>query len=104
MRSRFALCVALLTFPATANALPELLPDDVVPVHYDLSVAPDPDTLSYRGNVGILVDVKRPTSDGSWEHETVRLKPLNPEYEAWDLRPDEFRVLGEFVGVLPAEE
>lgn len=48
--------------------------------------------------------VKRGKSDGSWEHETIRLKPLNPDYEPWDLMPDEFRVLGEFVAVLPESE
>ena len=48
-----------------------------------------------------LKNVKR---DGSWEHETIRLKPLNPDYEPWDLRPGEFRVLAEFVAVLPESE
>lgn len=47
--------------------------------------------------------VKRRTEDG-WEHERIRLEPLNPEFEAWDLRPDEFAVVGEFVRVLPPEE
>jgi SOS-response transcriptional repressor LexA len=56
--------------------------------------------------------VKRYTSDKkanpeaqSWEHARVRLEPLNPEFEAFDLGPDEFRVLAEFVEVLgPAPE
>jgi SOS-response transcriptional repressor LexA len=48
--------------------------------------------------------VKRVQTDGSWEHRTIRLKPLNPDYEPWDLTPDEFRVLGEFVAVLPEAE
>ncbi len=48
--------------------------------------------------------VKKVKNDESWEHETIRLKPLNPDYEPWDLTPDEFRVLGEFVAVLPASE
>ena len=48
--------------------------------------------------------MKRVRGDDSWEHETVRLKPLNPDYDAWDLTPDEFRVLGEFVAVLPESE
>jgi SOS-response transcriptional repressor LexA len=47
--------------------------------------------------------VKRQAGE-SWEHETIRLEPLNPEFEPWDLRPDEFTVVGEFVRVLPAEE
>lgn len=48
--------------------------------------------------------VKRVKAGDTWEHETVRLKPLNPDYEPWDLTPDEFRVLGEFVAVLPEAE
>ncbi|HEX5431232.1 MAG TPA: S24 family peptidase [Bryobacteraceae bacterium] len=39
---------------------------------------------------------------GSWAHERIRLEPLNPEFEAWDLSPEEerFRVIAEFVQVL----
>ncbi len=48
--------------------------------------------------------IKKTGEDGSWEHETIRLKPLNPDFEAWDLTPGEFRVLGEFVAVLPESE
>ena len=54
--------------------------------------------------------VKRYTSrkavnpEGDWSHEQIRLEPLNPEYEAFDLSGDEFgsrfRVLAEFVAVL----
>ncbi|HVW85244.1 MAG TPA: S24 family peptidase [Bryobacteraceae bacterium] len=41
------------------------------------------------------------TSDGeTWEHSGIRLEPLNPEFEAFDLGTDEFRVIGEFVEVL----
>lgn len=43
-------------------------------------------------------------NEGTWEHLSVRMSPLNPEFESWDLRPDEFRILGEFVCLLPAEE
>lgn len=40
-------------------------------------------------------------SDGSgWEHSKIRLEPLNPEFEAFELGPDEFRVVAEFVEVL----
>lgn len=37
-----------------------------------------------------------------WRHSMVRLEPLNPEFEAWELEDDgeKFRVLGEFVRVL----
>jgi SOS-response transcriptional repressor LexA len=33
-------------------------------------------------------------------HEEIRLEPLNPEFEAFNLGPDEFRVIAEFVEVL----
>jgi SOS-response transcriptional repressor LexA len=46
---------------------------------------------------------KEYTEEG-WTHTRVRLEPRNPEYEAWDLAPDEFRVIARFVRVLPAEE
>lgn len=36
----------------------------------------------------------------SWEHERIRLEPLNREFPAFDLGPDEFRVIAEFVAVL----
>ncbi len=40
--------------------------------------------------------------DGAWVHERIRLEPLNPEFEAWDLEPEEdrYRILAEFVQVL----
>jgi len=40
--------------------------------------------------------------DGAWEHERIRLEPLNPAFEAWDLDPEEerYRILAEFVQVL----
>ena len=40
--------------------------------------------------------------DGTWSHERIRLEPLNPEFEAWDLNPEEdrYRILAEFVQVL----
>lgn len=40
--------------------------------------------------------------DGGWVHRRIRLEPLNPEFEAWDLEPEEdrYRILAEFVQVL----
>ncbi len=45
---------------------------------------------------------KQPNADGSWSHERITLEPLNPEFEAWDLSPDEdrYRIIAEFVRVL----
>jgi phage repressor protein C with HTH and peptisase S24 domain len=40
--------------------------------------------------------------DGTWSHDRIRLEPLNLEFEAWDLDPEEdrYRILSEFVQVL----
>ncbi len=55
-----------------------------------------------RYTVKIYRSVKRVREDGTWEHERIRLEPLNPEFEAFELVPEEqrFRVIGEFVCVL----
>lgn len=47
---------------------------------------------------------KRMTEDGDWEHTRIRMIPLNPDFEEWNLTSEEFRVVGEFVCVLPPEE
>jgi len=40
--------------------------------------------------------------DGIWKHKKIRLEPLNPEFEGWDLNPEEdrFRIVAEFIQVL----
>lgn len=40
--------------------------------------------------------------DGSWAHERIRLEPLNPEFEAWDLDPEEdrYRIVAEYLAVI----
>jgi SOS-response transcriptional repressor LexA len=41
--------------------------------------------------------------DGTWSHSRIRLEPLNPEFEPWDLDPQEaenLRVVAEFVRIL----
>lgn len=45
---------------------------------------------------------KKQGPDGEWAHERIRLEPLNPEFEAWYLDPqeDRYRILAEFVQVL----
>ena len=45
---------------------------------------------------------KRQNDEGEWAHERIRLEPLNPTFEAWDLDPqeDRYRILAEFVQVL----
>jgi SOS-response transcriptional repressor LexA len=45
----------------------------------------------------------RPTAedvDAEWEHESIRLEPLNPEFEAFELDPSGIRVVAEWVGIL----
>lgn len=45
---------------------------------------------------------KRQNDAGEWAHERIRLEPLNPAFEGWDLDPqeDRYRILAEFVQVL----
>jgi SOS-response transcriptional repressor LexA len=45
---------------------------------------------------------KNQRPDGTWEHERIVLEPLNPEFEPWELRPEEnrYRIIAEFVDVL----
>ena len=60
---------------------------------------------------GVLDDtarytVKRYTSKKSfsgedqWRHEQIRLEPLNPEFEAWDVDPEGFAVVAEWLRVI----
>lgn len=55
-----------------------------------------------RYTVKRYVSQKRRSADGSWQHDTIRLEPLNPEHQAWELNPEEdrYRILAEFVKVL----
>jgi len=45
---------------------------------------------------------KSQASDGAWTHQRIRLEPLNPDFEAWNLDPEEdrYRIVAEFVAVL----
>ena len=63
-------------------------------------------TLDSGGEVTIkrYTSVKAPTEDG-WQHERIRMIPENPEFEAWDLEPDDpLRVIAEFICVLASPE
>lgn len=40
------------------------------------------------------------TGQDEWRHERIRLEPLNPEFSPWDLEPDEFAVVAEWLRVL----
>jgi SOS-response transcriptional repressor LexA len=51
--------------------------------------------------VKVYESQKTVTEEG-WQHTRIRLKPLNPEYEVLDLEDEtEYRILGEFVCLLP---
>ncbi len=43
---------------------------------------------------------KRQTGEDQWEHERIRLEPLNPEFEPWDVEPDGFAVVAEWLRVI----
>jgi len=40
------------------------------------------------------------TGEDEWHHEQIRLEPLNPEYQAWDVEPTDFAVVAEWVCVI----
>jgi phage repressor protein C with HTH and peptisase S24 domain len=40
------------------------------------------------------------TGEDQWQHEQVRLEPLNKEYEAWDVEPTDFAVVAEWLRVI----
>ena len=46
--------------------------------------------------------VKEQSGDGTWRQERITLEPLNPDFAAWDLQPEEdrYRIVAEFVQVL----
>jgi hypothetical protein len=43
---------------------------------------------------------KRMLGEDQWEHERIRLEPLNPEFEAWDVEPRDFAVVAEWLRVI----
>src|SRR5450432_25656 len=40
------------------------------------------------------------SGEDEWRHEQIRLEPLNPEFEAWDVDPEGFAVVAEWLRVL----
>jgi hypothetical protein len=63
------------------------------------SLASDP---ASRYTVKRYTSRKTADPDGGWRHESIRLEPLNPEFEAFELGPGDFRVIAEFIQVLPS--
>jgi SOS-response transcriptional repressor LexA len=43
---------------------------------------------------------KTQSEEGEWRHEQIRLEPLNPDFEPWDVEPDGFAVVAEWLRVL----
>lgn len=39
-------------------------------------------------------------SEEEWRHDQIRLEPLNPEFEAWDVEPEDFAVVAEWLRVI----
>ena len=56
------------------------------------------DTARYT--VKRYTSTKVQTGEDEWRHERIRLEPLNPEFEAWDLEPDQFAVVAEWLRVI----
>jgi phage repressor protein C with HTH and peptisase S24 domain len=40
------------------------------------------------------------TGEDEWHHEQIRLEPLNPEFEAWEVEPQDFAVVAEWMRVI----
>jgi SOS-response transcriptional repressor LexA len=40
------------------------------------------------------------SGEDEWRHERIRLEPLNPEFEAWDVEPEDFAVVAEWLRVI----
>ena len=40
------------------------------------------------------------TGEDEWHHDQIRLEPLNPEYQAWDVEPTDFAVVAEWLRVI----
>lgn len=55
---------------------------------------------SARYTVKRYTSVKKQLSEDEWEHERIRLEPLNPEFEPWDVEPQDFAVVAEWLRVL----
>src|SRR6185312_15129979 len=42
-----------------------------------------------RHTVKVYHSIKFRHPDGTWQHNAIQLKPLNPEFEVWELIPEE---------------
>lgn len=53
-----------------------------------------------RYTVKKYTSTKVALSEDEWRHERIRLEPLNPEFEAWDVGPEDFAVVAEWLRVI----
>jgi len=53
-----------------------------------------------RYTVKRYTSVKRYSGEDEWEHERIRLEPLNPDYEPWDVGPQDFAVVAEWLRII----
>ena len=53
-----------------------------------------------RYTVKKYTSIKKYAGEDEWSHERIRLEPLNPEFEAWDVEPQDFAVVAEWLRVL----
>lgn len=56
------------------------------------------DTARYT--VKRYTSTKVETGEDQWQHGQIRLEPLNPEFEAWDVEPQDFAVVAEWLRVI----
>ena len=55
---------------------------------------------SARYTVKKYTSRKVSTGEDQWHHEQIRLEPLNPEHKAWDVEPEGFAVVAEWICVI----
>jgi len=53
-----------------------------------------------RYTVKRYTSTKVDTAEGEWRREQIRLEPLNPEFEAWNVGPQDFAVVAEWLRVI----
>jgi SOS-response transcriptional repressor LexA len=53
-----------------------------------------------RYTVKRYTSTKISTGEDQWRHGRIRLEPLNPEFEAWDVGPEDFAVVAEWLRVI----
>jgi SOS-response transcriptional repressor LexA len=56
---------------------------------------------SSRYTVKRYTSRKTENADGTWQHSRIVLEPLNKDFESFELGGEDFRVIAEFVRVLP---